>query len=146
MNLRLGSLQSTLGRERTARTGPSARPSVALVKPRRRACKLHYVQVAVASQIEELGTVGQRHRRLWRDDLQRRELRLDVRVDITINHVGRAEVAFVEPAVSLFGEHAGQPFAVEVHPLILCAVDADGQICQALAALIAQFRLMVASL
>nr|WP_236038301.1 hypothetical protein [Ktedonobacter robiniae] len=60
-------------------------------------------------------------------------------VTIIPNHVGRAEVAFVEPRSSLFGQHAREPLAIKVNPLILCTVNADRQICQALTAQFAQF-------
>ena len=43
----------------------------------------------------------------------------------------RAEVALVEPAAGLFGEDAGDAFAVQIGPLVGGAVHADGQVLQA---------------
>ena len=38
------------------------------------------------------------------------------------NRIDRAEVALVEPPVGLFGENAGESFAVQIYPLVVCTV------------------------
>ena len=46
--------------------------------------------------------------------------------------VDRAEVALVEPGAGLLGEDAGDAFAIQIDPLVARAVQADGQVLQAL--------------
>ena len=63
-----------------------------------------------------------------RAELRKRELRAIVAL-----LVDRAQVRLVEPAAGLLGQDAGEPLAVEVDPAVLGAIEAIGQVLQALA-------------
>ena len=84
----------------------------ALVEARARAVVAHEVEPAVAVEVDEAAA---RERRLARHRLERTE-------------PGVAEVALVEPGARLFGEHAGEAFAVEVDPAVGRPVDARGEV------------------
>ena len=43
----------------------------------------------------------------------------------------RANVSLVGPPARLFGQNSRDAFAVQIGPLVVCAIDADGQVCEA---------------
>ena len=62
---------------------------------------------------------------------------------LVLSDVQPADVALVEPAVTLLGEHAGEAVAIEIDPLIAAAVDAVGQIVEAVDICVADCRIDV---
>src|SRR6266540_1508668 len=97
--------------------------TVMLVQARHWAVQHHQVELAVARQIHELRLAGQAEIWLNCDTFERGKLNRSV--------ADRAEVALVEPGAGLLGEYAGDALAVQVCPLIACAVHASGEILQA---------------
>ena len=97
---------------------PPAALARALVDAGHRPAELGQVQVAVAGQIEQFLAVPRaRHRGLVRQRAFRREPPV-------------AEVGLVEPGAALPGKDAGQPHAVQVHPLVGPVVDPGGKVPQ----------------
>ena len=108
------------GLERAERL-PAAgfRPAVAT---RHRAAELGQVQMPVAGQVEQLlPRLAPGRRGLGGEHLRRRE-------------PAPAEVVLVVPGTALPGQDAGQALPVQVHPLVVRAVHADGQVRQRLLA------------
>ena len=83
--------------------------------------ELDQIELAVAGEIEELlaSAAEGRERGLARDPFDGREARGDDLAAVLADEVDRAQVALVEPAVGLLGEDAGEPFAVEIDPLVV---------------------------
>ena len=110
------------------------------------AAELHHIQLAIAGQVEQLlaalqvGWIGQRRQRL-----ERTETRLVTCFPGRAIGAGGAEqgadVALVKPSACLLGEDAREAFAIEISPLVLAAVEPDGQVLEALRVDLANFVL-----
>jgi len=74
--------------------------------------------LTVAAEFHELRSVGQREVRFNRHALRRRKARLDCLVPVLFDRQG-TEITLVEPAAALFGQDAGNAFAVQIGPLVL---------------------------
>jgi hypothetical protein len=92
---------------------------------------LHKVYLAIAGKIEELRAIRQPDDWSARDKLGRTKPRNSVLLHAIAHQVVRTQIALVEPALRLLGEDSGSAFAIQIHPLIASAVQADGQVCHA---------------
>ena len=133
-NLRLGSPQSTFGqRTRTGGTAPSSSLVRALVEARRRAIEAR--RDRAGRRRRDRGTAGAPLRLadegVVATQFERGEARDSGFFGADLRPAAGAEVALVEPAAGLLGEDAGEPFAVQIDPLVAAAVETDGQILQA---------------
>ena len=122
---------SRLRRRRERAEGLPAFGAVVFVEAGHRTVEHHQVGLAVAGQVHELRAAGQGEVGLGRNQLHRRKLRFDVRRAVAGFAVDRAEVALVEPGAGLLGQDAGDALAVQVGPLVGCAIQPDGQVLQA---------------
>src|SRR5262249_15923909 len=104
----------------------------AFVKAANRALHLDKVDVAIASQIEELHATGQSAGWLGLHQFRRTKATDRSRAPILEHLIVCAKIAFVIPGVGLLREDSERALAIQVHPLIASAVQADGQVCQAL--------------
>ena len=108
-------------RERTE--GLPALVVVMLVQAGHGAIQHHQVGLTISGKVHELGTTGQGEVGLGCNALQRGEL------DPAL--ADWAQVAFVEPCVSLLGENAGNAFAMQVDPLVPRPVETFRQVLEA---------------
>ena len=106
---------------------------VVLVQAGRGAVHDDDVGLAVAGQVHELRAAAQGDVGFEGDGFERGELRLHLLPAVGQLVRDRAEVALVEPGAGLLGEDAGDAFAVQVGPAVGAAVQADGQVLEALA-------------
>jgi hypothetical protein len=65
------------------------------------------------------------------DEFEGGEAGFDVSGAVRPDNVHGAEIPFVEPTVSLLGENAGEPFTIQIHPLVSVSVEAGREIFQA---------------
>ena len=105
---------------------------VVLVQAGRRAVQDDDIGLAVTGQVHELRAAAQRDVGFEGDGFERGELCLRPAPAVGQLVRDRAEVALVEPGAGLLGEDAGDAFTVQVGPAVGAAIQADGQVLQAL--------------
>ena len=97
----------------------------ALIEPRCGVFERDHIQLAITREVHELGRAGRQQQVRPRgqelcgaESRARTELAGAVRLNMK-----RSAVAFVKPPVALFGENAGQSFAVQIDPLIFGPIE-----------------------